>query len=152
MILCWYISFSVAITTGWSVQNGIYTSKKFDFEVQDYCLFWKQRKQFCTSLNSEDIKAHTQKYGNMKSDEQVTLRKMCNFKCSDWVVINTSFLLQWFKKITLLDYHFNSLREVNISREELPDGKIYGSIQFFSILTQTCVLLHWHGLLLKQFR
>lgn len=46
-------------------------SSKFNFEVQD-CLFWKQRKQFCTSLNSEDIRAHTQKYGNMKSDEQVT--------------------------------------------------------------------------------
>lgn len=47
-------------------------SLKFNFEVQDYCLFWKQRKQFCTSLNSEDTKTQTQKYGNMKSDEQET--------------------------------------------------------------------------------
>lgn len=55
-------------------------SLKFNFVVQDNCLFWKQRKQFCTSLNSGDLKAHTQKYGDMKSDELVTFRKMCYFK------------------------------------------------------------------------
>lgn len=60
---------------------------KFNFEVQDYyCLFWKQRKQFFTSHNSGNLKADTQQYLNMKSNELVTLRKICYFQFSDWVL------------------------------------------------------------------
>jgi len=63
----------------------------------------------------------------MKSDELVTLRKMCYFKGSDWMLISTEFLLQWFKK-TDLNYRFSSLGEVNISTEELAEGN--GSLHF----------------------
>lgn len=41
----------------------------FIFEIQDYCLFRKQRKQSFTSQNSGN---HTHQYRSMKSDEPVT--------------------------------------------------------------------------------
>lgn len=60
---------------------------KFNFEVQDYnCLFWKQRKQFFTSQNSGNLKAPTQQYLNMKSNELVMLRKICHFQFSNWML------------------------------------------------------------------
>lgn len=99
------------MTTGWSGQNGIYTNKKnislkFTFEVLECCLFWKQRKQFCTSLHSE---AHTQKYGNKKTDELVTLRKMCYFQMEQLDAGKSVFFaVVIYKSPALFNYHFKS--------------------------------------------
>lgn len=41
----------------------------FIFEIQDYCLLRKQRKQSFTSQNSG---SHTQQYHSMKNDEPET--------------------------------------------------------------------------------